>query len=38
MVNYRYDLRRIEEYHEAYVNKGSVAASRAVRSLAQEGA
>lgn len=33
MVNYRYDLRDIERNHEAYVNHGSVIASKAVRSL-----
>ena len=33
MVNYRYDLRDIERNHEAYVNQGSVAASKSVRSL-----
>ena len=33
MVNYRYDLRDIERNHEAYVNQGSVAASKPVRSL-----
>ena len=33
MVNYRYDLRDIERNHEAYVNQGSVIASKSVRSL-----
>jgi malonyl-CoA decarboxylase len=33
MVNYRYDLKEIERNHEAYVNEGVVAASRAVRGL-----
>lgn len=33
MVNYRYDLKEIEKNHEAYVNEGTVAASRAVRTL-----
>lgn len=33
MVNYRYDLRDIERNHEAYVNSGAVAASKAVRGL-----
>jgi malonyl-CoA decarboxylase len=33
MVNYRYDLRDIERNHEAYVNQGSVIASKTVRSL-----
>jgi len=32
MVNYRYELRDIEGNHEAYVNQGTVAASKAVRS------
>jgi malonyl-CoA decarboxylase len=31
MVNYRYDLRDIERNHEAYVNQGSVIASKSVR-------
>ncbi len=34
MVNYLYDLDRIEENHEAYVAEGRVAASRRVRGLA----
>ncbi len=34
MVNYLYDPGAIEENHEAYVNGGRIAASRAVRSLA----
>lgn len=33
MVNYRYDLARIEENHEAYAANKAVTASRAVRSL-----
>jgi malonyl-CoA decarboxylase len=33
MVNYRYDLRDIERNHEAYINQGSVIASKSVRSL-----
>ncbi len=33
MVNYRYELREIERNHEAYVNQGSVIASKSVRSL-----
>ncbi|MGO9483853.1 MAG: malonyl-CoA decarboxylase [Rhodomicrobium sp.] len=33
MVNYRYDLRDIERNHEAYVNQGSVIASKSVRAL-----
>ena len=31
MVNYLYDLKKIEKNHEAYVDKGSIAASRSVR-------
>ena len=34
MVNYRYDLDEIEVNHEAYANRGTVAASGAVRKLA----
>jgi malonyl-CoA decarboxylase len=33
MANYLYDAHRIERYHEAYVNSGTVACSRAVRAL-----
>lgn len=33
MVNYLYDLPSIEANHEAYANKGDVAASKAVRKL-----
>jgi malonyl-CoA decarboxylase len=33
MVNYLYDIRRIEENHEAYRGRGRVVASSAVRSL-----
>lgn len=33
MVNYRYDLAEIEKNHEAYAAEGTVAASKAVRSL-----
>ncbi len=33
MVNYRYDLKEIEKNHEAYANEGTIAVSRAVRSL-----
>ncbi len=33
MVNYGYDPKEIEKNHEAYVNDGTVAASRAVRAL-----
>jgi malonyl-CoA decarboxylase len=32
MVSYRYDLRDIERNHEAFINNGVVAASKAVRS------
>ena len=34
MVNYLYDLDKIEENHEAYVTDGTIAASRKVRGLA----
>ena len=34
MVNYLYDLDEIEANHEAYANRGAVAASSAVRKLA----
>ncbi|MDE3177797.1 MAG: malonyl-CoA decarboxylase [Pseudomonadota bacterium] len=34
MVNYRYDLDEIEANHEAFANRGTVAASSAVRKLA----
>ena len=34
MVNYLYDLDHIEENHEAYANRGEIAASPAVRKLA----
>lgn len=33
MVNYRYNLKEIEKNHEAFVNQGTVAASRQVRGL-----
>jgi malonyl-CoA decarboxylase len=33
MVNYCYDLGEIERNHEAYAQDGTVAASRAVKSL-----
>lgn len=36
MVNYLYDLDRIEEYHEAYAEEGRVTASRRVRNLATQ--
>jgi malonyl-CoA decarboxylase len=35
MVNYLYDLDHIEENHEAFVNKGEVVASSAIRRLAR---
>ena len=34
MVNYLYDLDEIEANHEAFANRGTVAASAAVRKLA----
>ena len=34
MVNYLYDLDHIEQNHEAYANRGEIAASPAVRKLA----
>jgi malonyl-CoA decarboxylase len=36
MVNYLYDLREIEENHEAYTGKGKVSASSSVRALARK--
>jgi len=33
MVNYLYDLAKIEEYHEAYFDEGKISASRAVNRL-----
>ena len=33
LVNYLYDLNKIESYHEAFVNEGVVARSRSVQSL-----
>jgi malonyl-CoA decarboxylase len=33
MVNYLYDLDKIEEYHEAYFDEGVISASRSVRRL-----
>lgn len=35
MVNYLYDLSRIEENHEAYAERREVVASSAVRKLAE---
>jgi malonyl-CoA decarboxylase len=34
MVNYLYDLDDIEDNHEAYANRGVIAASSAVKKLA----
>lgn len=34
MVNYLYDLDKIEEYHEAYATEGKITVSRKVRNLA----
>ena len=34
MVNYLYDLDKIEEHHEAYATEGKVTASRKIRNLA----
>ena len=33
MVNYLYDLPKIEEYHEAYFDEGKISVSRAVSRL-----
>ena len=33
MVNYRYDLKRLEDNHEAYANEHRIIASDAVRKL-----
>ena len=35
MVNYRYDLSKVEENHEAYVNDGVVTASKPISDLAK---
>ena len=35
MVNYRYDLAKVEENHEAYVNEGVIKASKSVSDLAK---
>lgn len=37
MVNYLYDLKYIEQNHEAFVNDGIMAASRTVRSMLRSG-
>ena len=36
MVNYRYDLTRISENHEAFANQQLVVASKAVKALAEQ--
>ncbi len=36
MVNYRYDLNKISNNHEAYANQQSVIASKAVKALAEQ--
>jgi malonyl-CoA decarboxylase len=36
MVNYRYDLLRISEHHEAFANKQTVVSERSVKALAAE--
>jgi malonyl-CoA decarboxylase len=36
MVNYRYDLSRISEHHEAFANKQTVVSERSVKALAAE--
>ena len=36
MVNYRYDLSRISEHHEAFANKQTVISERSVKALAAE--
>jgi malonyl-CoA decarboxylase len=33
MVNYLYDLPKIEENHEAYFDQGRIAASRTIKRL-----
>jgi malonyl-CoA decarboxylase len=38
MVNYLYDLSRIEENHEAFANQSEIVASSAVRRLLKTGA
>lgn len=35
MVNYLYDIPRIEEYHEAYVNRGDIATGEPFRKMAK---
>ena len=36
MLNYRYDLSRISEHHEAFANKQTVVSERSVKALAAE--
>jgi len=36
MVNYRYDLNRISENHEAFANQHAVVAMKPIRSLAAD--
>ena len=36
MANYRYDLSRISEHHEAFANEQTVVAERSVKVLAAE--
>ena len=36
MVNYRYDLSRISENHEAFANQQTVIAEKSVKTLAAE--
>ncbi len=36
MVNYRYDLDKINQHHEAFATKGTVASSAAVRALLKQ--
>ncbi len=36
MVNYHYELNRIEENHEQYISQGSIKSSRSVQSLAKQ--
>jgi malonyl-CoA decarboxylase len=38
MVNYLYDLSRIEENHEAFANQNEIVASSAVRKMLKTGA
>ena len=36
MVNYRYDLTRISEHHEAFANKQTVVSEKSVKALAAD--